>query len=220
MKALLLFAVVLFAACGGGGGSDDPPDARVDSPPAADAAPDAPIDAPIDAPPMACTPGYMNLCNEPPPSIALTLAAGTTTINTDTDARCRVYPQAGGPEICLLYYTRIEIPAGATVVATGGRALAMASTSELLLDGTIDVGAVRARAQRPAGALVTCPGATAPEEDLGGGGGGAGGSYATAGGAGGMGDSDNGRGNDGTANGGVPGSAVAFSLLRGGCPGL
>jgi len=217
MQGRLAFAFVMLSACGaacGSSGGDGPADAPpVDSPPSADAR----VDATLDALPSMCVPGYLDLCNESPPSIALAVA-GAATVNTDTDPRCRVRSQVGGPEVCVFYYTKIEIPAGASLFAFGSRALAMASTEELIIDGTLDVGSLRSRTQRPAGSLVACAG-TAPKEDLGGGGGGAGGTNATQGGPGGLGDTDNGRNADGTGTGGIASAAAAFSVLRGGCPG-
>ena len=204
MRALLV-SVLVVAACS----FPRPDDSGVaDGPPGGDG-------------PASCVSGLIDLCRQAAPTQALTVAA-VQKINTDTDSRCRTVAQNGGPDLCLLYFTRVEIPVGAELIAHGTRPLALAATSQIWIDGTLDVASTRVRSgamEFGAGSQATCPFGSAPEDDGGGGGGGAGGSFATVGGDGGTGDLDDGGGTPGDAPGGTAGAVVSFTALRGGCPG-
>ncbi len=186
--------------------------------------PDARVDAmPIDAPP--CVPGYIDLCNTAARTDMFTPSANTE-IDTGSDARCTVKTQTNGPDLCILYFTKVDIPTGVRVDVHGNRALVLASTSTLAISGTLDASAHRATqgsqaVRGPASNFANCAFTANPESDGGGGGGGAGGTFATQGGTGGIGDENDSNGQGGTATGGVPGTAVAEppTVLRGGCPG-
>jgi hypothetical protein len=200
MRALLALVLGTSAACGfsGSNGSADGPD------------PDDP-----------CTLGFVNLCGIAAGTQPLVVAASTK-INTDTDARCKVVAQSGGPDICVLSFSSLEISSGATLTFYGSRAVAVAATTEIIIAGTLDVASRRntQQAEPGAGSLASCMFERAVKEDLGGGSGGAGGTYATQGGAGGDGDLDNDNlPVDGAAPGGMPGPVDARSILRGGCSG-
>ena len=205
MRFPLVWALVLPACSFSGSSGSDP----VDGPP-------NPIDGPA-----SCVPGLIDLCSQAAPTGPLTVAA-IQKINTDTDSRCLTVAQSGGPDLCLLYFTRVDIPAGAELIAHGARPLALAATLEIRISGTLDVATTRVRMgalEFGAGSQATCPFGSAPEDDGGGGGGGAGGSFATVGGDGGTGDLNDGGGTPGDAPGGTAGAAVSFTALRGGCPG-
>jgi hypothetical protein len=177
-----------------------------------------PIDAPDGAPP--CTPGFLDLCAVPPPQNPLVFNTSET-IMTDNDARCIVVPQAGGgPSVCLLQGTNVNVNSGVTLTAIGARPLAFRSTSTMNIDGTIDVSSYRTRATPGAGANdASCTFVTTPTGKGGGSGGGAGGSLGAAGGAGGTGNTDQTSG-DPMAPGGMPGPALSsLTVLRGGCIG-
>ncbi len=193
-------------------GQDDP-----DAPVRADGQPAA--DASFDAPP--CAPGYLNLCDVKERADPFT-PTSSATINTTTDGRCIVKAQANGPELCILYFAKVDIPTGVTITVTGSRALVLASTTTLDIAGTLDVGSRRTRAERGAASNhSTCAYATNPESDGGGGGGGAGGSFSTQGGSGGAGDMNDNNDQGGSALGGLPGTAIDEppAVLRGGCQG-
>lgn len=212
MRALLFGGVVAWVACSFPRPPDSPQD--VDGP-----APDSgsSSDGAADSPIASCKPGFIDFCSEPAPTQALVIS-GSVTINTDTDARCRVKAQTGAPEICALFFTRFETSAAAVVSLRGGRAVAIVASEELVLRGVLDLGA-RAADAAPAGALLSCAHDRAAEADAGGGAGGAGGSFGGRGGDGGDGDIDTSTGADGRAFGGRAAAAVPLTALRGGCTG-
>ena len=194
----------LVSACGFSGaqgidGGTPPPDAD---------GPDVPT----------CVPDFVNLCDLPAPTEAFLV--GDVTIDTENDVRCRTVMQSGGPDICLLYFTEIEVAAGATLFAHGSRPLALVATGAMRIFGIVDVSSKRSRiampgaGSHPAGLCMTT---REPAGVLGpnGGGGGAGGTFGTRGGNGATGD------NDGqNLVGGLPGTAVpSLTMLRGGCNG-
>jgi hypothetical protein len=204
----LLASLTLLSACGfsGAAGNDVPP---------LDGGADA--DTPL---PPTCEAGFVDLCGQPPPTEALTTSA--ITIDTDNDARCRTVKQTGGPDLCLLYFTAVEVEAGGTFFAHGVRPLALASATTMSILGTLDVSSKRSRLARPGAgsspaATGLCTTTTPPIGVVGlnGGGGGAGGTLATQGGSGGLGDTD------GLSQlGGTPGAALpSLTMLRGGCDG-
>ena len=214
-------AVLFFSsACSFSGNNGTPaePDgpSGMDSQPKPDARPDAMPDAKV------CVPGYIDLCNVTARTDMFTPATNGS-LNTSTDGRCIVKTQTDDPDLCILYFAKVDIPTGVTITVTGSRALVLASTTTLSIAGTLDVGSRRMRPDRGAASNhSTCAYATNPENDLGGGGGGgAGGTFATQGGAGGTGDMNDNNNQDGNAPGGTPGTALADppAVLRGGCPG-
>lgn len=206
MRALLFGGVVACVACSFPRPPDSPQD--VDGPP-----PDGAADSPI----ASCKPGFIDFCSEPAPTQALVIS-GSVTINTDTDARCRVKRQTGAPEICALFFTRFETTAAAVVSFRGSRAVAIVASEEIVLRGVLDLGARTADAP-PAGALLSCAHDRAAEADAGGGAGGAGGSFGGRGGDGGDGDIDTSTGADDRAFGGRAAAGVPLTALRGGCTG-
>lgn len=167
---------------------------------------------------MQCVPGWLDLCTQPPPTIALDVTSAET-LDTDTDPRCRTYVQQAGGDVCLVHATSVNIGPGGSLTATGSRPLAIASATTLTLDGTIDVSSRRGVRTGPGAGDASCTFAATPEEDIGGAGGGAGGSFGAIAGNGGVGDSDNSSGNNGTAAAGQAGAAAMATYLRGGCAG-
>jgi hypothetical protein len=181
---------------------------------------DAEIDAdlPNDGPGLGCAPGFLDLCLQAPPTAALDITDAQT-LNTDTDSRCRTYPQAGGGPVCLIYVSSAAISDAGSLTVTGSRPLAIASTSLITLAGTIDV-ASHGSQIGPAADDSACAFEFTPDPDLGGGGGAAGGTFTQIGGDGGVGDSDSSLGDDGTALPGTHGPVTTIpTILRGGCPG-
>lgn len=176
---------------------------------------------PVDVNPE-CLPGIVNLCGQT--VVNADFVVSSDSFNTDSDNRCKVIEQTGGPDVCLLYYNRIEVQFGGVFKAYGSRTLAMVGKNSLLIRGTLDVGSHSASTNQPgAGSARTTPGLCAftspPEAADGGGAGGAGGTFLTRGGNGGMGNTDN-NPPPGNRLGGVPGPAIAApSILRGGCDG-
>ncbi|MBA3397030.1 MAG: hypothetical protein H0T89_30655 [Deltaproteobacteria bacterium] len=189
----------------GEGDGDGGVDAITDSPPLE-----------IDAPGTTCAAGFLDLCGEPPATEAFVIAVDRD-FNTDTDPRCRTFAQAGGPDVCLVMATSVQIAGGTALFVAGSRPLAIASAGSIDIMGILDVSSRRGGAPGPN--AQACPFARIPEDDPGGAGGAAGGTFVATGGIGGLGDSDTSLGADGNAPGGLPGSAVAISKLRGGCAG-
>lgn len=176
---------------------------------------------PVDVNPT-CLPGIVDLCGQVATNSDFVVSSDS--FNMDSDTRCKVIEQSVGPDICLLYYNRIEVQAGGTFRAYGGRALAMVAKDTLLIRGTLEVGSRSARVDQPgAGSSGTTAGLCAftspPEAADGGGAGGAGGTFLTQGGNGGNGNTDN-NPPPGNRLGGVPGPMIiAPDFLRGGCDG-
>lgn len=173
--------------------------------------------APGEPPGDGCA-GFLDLCAQAEPTTMFEVAGGQQMINTDKDPRCDTLTQAGGVNVCLIYATAVVIDGSATLTATGQRPLAIASTSTLTLEGTIDVGSHGGQ-QGPGADTAECSFAGMPANDTGGGGGGAGGSFTLAGGDGGSGDQNNNGSPSGPALPGKHGAITAISALRGGCPG-
>jgi hypothetical protein len=191
---------LLVTACGFAGGEGELPQ------------PDAP----------SCVPGFVNLCGQAP---AGNFIIASTQINTDADVRCKTVTQKGGLDVCLLYFTDVEIQAGGVLFAHGYRPLVLAATGTMKIAGTIDVSSLRSRAMMPGAgsnplAAGLCTFNAEPVQSNGGGGGGAGGTFAALGGAGGMGNLDGTDGSPADRAGGVPGDSFAsLPVLRGGCNG-
>ncbi len=177
------------------------------------------IDAPriVDAGPDAAneecfgSPSFARVCFAPTMHPALTLPA---TINTDTGC-ARVLAQTNGPEICVFIGQSITVSSSNTTVS-GSRALMLAASGSIVIDGDLEVGSVQAGRVGP-GANPASPACTTPtaggNDDQEGGGGGAGGSFGSPGANGA--DGRDGGGAAG-ASGGLPASILG---LRGGCPG-
>jgi len=185
-----------------------------DDTPGIDAA--LPADASVDGAP-ACVSGFLDLCKQAAPSEALDITDAQS-INTDMDLRCRTLTQPGNLDVCLLYMTGVHIAGTGSLTASGKRPLAIASSSTMTIDGTIDVGSHGGQ-RGPAADAAGCNFARSPDRDIGGGGGGAGGSFTLPGGDGGTGDQNNNAGQDGTALSGLHGTTTTVSVLRGGCIG-
>ncbi len=161
-----------------------------------------------------CVPGFLDLCGLPEPTDSLMLSGE---LDTAIDPRCQPFPQSGGPEVCLIYASEIEI-ASAGVVAYGTRPLAIAAVHSLKVQGALDVSSKRSRPGAGASSSTDaiCNYGQVPVANTQGAGGGAGGSFATAGGGGGVGN----VGAASTSAGGIPGSLQPTpTILRGGCNG-
>ena len=125
--------------------------------------------------------------------------------NTDIDSQCNggIVPQAGGPDICVLRYSTITIPAGIEAKITGHRALALVADDSLDVLGTLDVSA-DGIAPGPAGGIAANESSYSSDYKGGGGGG-----FGAPGGAGGSTSAPGGG-----ANGGAP-LAFPFTTLTG-----
>lgn len=181
-----------------------------------------------DPQPPTCEPRFLDLCDQPKPLDSFVVSS--TTINTDQDSRCKLLPQMGGPDVCLLHFKEVEIQQGGTLIAYGSRPLALVSSGAMRIHGTIDVSSKRSimtpaqPAQVGAGSAPTglglCAFTGSPQSAGGGGGGGTGGTFASQGGGGGIGNTDDSGGGDDDRAGGVPGTVLSLpSILRGGCNG-
>lgn len=187
-------------------------------PAADDGSPGSLVDASTDGP-LACVTGFLDLCGQPEPTGDFIV--GEIQIDTDNDTRCKTLTQSGGPDVCLLHFTEIEVKSGATFLAYGSRPLALVASTSIKVIGNLDVSSRRARLTQPGAGYAPeqdgfCGFATTPVDDTGGGGGGAGGTFISLGGVGGDGDIDG-----GAAAGGTPGVVHSRSptVLRGGCNG-
>jgi hypothetical protein len=166
----------------------------------------------------ACVAGFLDLCKQAAPSTALDIT-NAQSINTDSDPRCRKLTQPAGSDVCLIYATRVAISGGGVLTASGKRPLAIASSSTMTIDGTIDVGS-HGTPQGPAADTGNCDFGSNPAMDLGGAGGAAGGSFTLAGGNGGTGDKNDNGAPAGTAPPGTHGATTPIGgVLRGGCAG-
>jgi hypothetical protein len=195
-------AVLFSFGCGfdGARGSSPEPDARPDT-------------GPEDLP--ACPSGFVDLCGLEPTEQTLVIGEGDPkTLDTDTNQACVNLTQPDGSSVCLLYYRNVSI--SGSLVAYGGRPLAIAAAEHLQISGVVDVSSRRVPDDRPgAGSRRTaCTFTGLPEASTGGGGGGAGGSFLSAGGTGGRGDRT-------ASDGGRPGTPLTAApiALRGGCYG-
>jgi hypothetical protein len=135
----------------------------------------------------------------------LGVQSGSMALSTDSGCDA-VVAQASGASICVRKYASITIAAGATVRATGARALALVATSSFSLAGTIDVSADAAIAG-PGAPLNAGNGGAGATTATGGGGGGGG----TAGAAG----ADANSQTAGGAAGAMTGSATLIPLVAG-----
>jgi len=124
-------------------------------------------------------------------------------IDTDTDSRCSVQSQDGGPDVCVIGGKDLTVSQPLT--PRGMRPLVLVAVDDLEVDATIDIRGNATNA--PAGSNTgVCTGTGAGQ----GGGGGGGGSFGAASGGG-------GGGGGGTGGGGAGARALAF--VRGGCNG-
>jgi hypothetical protein len=140
-------------------------------------------------------------------SVAAWLAIAGS-IDTSTDARCKVIAQPQNTELCVIAADTLVITGDARV--RGGRVLVLLATSTLSIEATLNGSSTRGGAAGPAAgdcaSLAGSEGSTTT-----GGGGGGGGSFGGPGGQGGL-------GYLGGAGGGVAPTLVA-ARLRGGCAG-
>jgi hypothetical protein len=165
-----------------------------------------------------------SVCFDRAPTTPLTIAASTTiNTNTVTPGACHeIRVQTGGPSLCLIAATRIEITSGATLRAFGPHPLVLFAVQQITVSGTIDVAShigetidsmrvLGAGARTAVGCNAIGVDGTNTGNSNNGGGGGAGGSFGGAGGAGGNGRNGVPRGN--------PQPASSATVLVGGCPG-
>jgi hypothetical protein len=165
-----------------------------------------------------------SVCLPQPPTTPLTIAASTT-INTASTGpgNCHeIRPQPGGPSLCLIAATRIEIVSGATLRAFGPHPLVLFVAQRIAVAGTIDVAShvnetldgkpvLGAGARTATDCNAIGVDGTTTTNGNNGAGGAAGGSFAGVGGLGGNGRNGVPRGN--------PQPARAAAVLVGGCPG-
>ncbi|HMG23761.1 MAG TPA: hypothetical protein VK607_20650 [Kofleriaceae bacterium] len=190
-----------------------------------------------------CIGGHLlgKLCLQSAPTDPVSLS-GAMSINSaaTTGGGCtEIHPQPGGPSLCIIAGTTIDIPAGVTVRAfavnqggttsTSTNPVVLIATRAITIAGTLDVAShvhetfpgdipvLGAGARTAVGCAATGldgqPGKPSGSMDSFGGGGGAGGSFGTTGGAGGGGGNNNNVGHGNPVAGTVP------NLLVGGCPG-
>lgn len=159
-------------------------------------------DVPSDVDPARCLGGgLISVCPEPPPTAGLSVA-GMQVLDTENEPTC-ITQMSGNLEVCVLLRTSINVAAGATLRVTGKRPLVLASTSTLVVRGTIDASSVLQKPPGGGGNPALCmPGAMSGAT----GAGGAGGSYG-------------GRGGRGGDNGSQPAAPVPLDHIQGGCPG-
>ncbi len=185
--------------------------------------------------------GSVCLSTAPAGPVTLTAVAGPINSGAVASGGCtEMVPQAGGPALCVIAGTTIDIPAAVTIRAfavsqnaadTGTHPLVLVATDSITIEGTIDVAshvndtlaggipALGAGARTAVGCAATGLDGTmgkpvgGSSNDSYGGGGGAGGSYGSLGGAGGSGGNNNNIGHGNPVLGTVP------NLLVGGCPG-
>jgi len=176
---------------------------------------DAMVDAGPDAENEECfgSPSIAQVCFAPSMHPPLILP---TTIDTDTSCP-RELLQAGGPAICVFIGQSITVPAAGTTVS-GTRALMLAASGSITVEGDLEVGSVQEGRVGPAAnplapaCTVPTPGGNSTND---GGGGGAGGSFGSIGANGAAGRDGGGAGNPGIAS-PIP---TPIAGLRGGCPG-
>jgi hypothetical protein len=170
--------------------------------------PDAGADAAIDGPQFCYGTSIVRACLPAEPTMAVAQAAA---INTDTGCQV-VQPQPGGPELCIIAGTTIDVTGTANVV-TGARPLVLVATDSITIAALAVLDASsRTTTRIGAGANATCSGPTAGQNSVataGAGGAGAGG-FGTVGG-------DGGNGSVAKGIGGLP--ETMPMLLRGGCKG-
>jgi hypothetical protein len=176
-----------------------------------------------------------SVCLSAAPTGPLSLSGATTinAANVPTGSCTQLVPQTGGPALCVLAGTSIDIATGATLravgvnpigsTATGTNPLVLIAMDAITVSGTLDVSshsgetvggdpALGAGARTTAGCFAT--GVDGPAgAGSNGGGGGAGGSFGAVGGAGGNG------GNNNQTSHGTPMAAMPPRQLNGGCPG-
>lgn len=155
--------------------------------------------------PGTITPRYLPTICDAPATTAMAISIAAI-VDTSTDSECigGIVDQAGAPDICVLHHSSITIAATGSLRATGTRALALVSDSDIEVAGTIDVSA-DADASGPGGSVRS--GGSAASDGFGGGGAG----FKTPGGAGGSNTVDG-----GAANGGTSRDAVASQVFLGG----
>ncbi len=142
----------------------------------------------------------------------VTLPTGTVnltgTINTDSDSRCVVQKQTGGPDVCMIGGNDLNVTA--MLRAIGSRPLVLVAVHDLTVSAVLDVSG---DATMPAAGANTgnCIGTGPGAASMGSPGGGGGGGFGATGAAGGNG-----------ANGAIGGAAGTTSMptfVRGGCDG-
>lgn len=211
------------------------------SSPATDGAPrvpDAGADASADATP-ACAdsvvpfgPTNFSCLDIPLPGAAIVVDSGSTgVIDTDegtleldgpiTSLASAVVLQQGGPDLLLVAVDRLEVESGGTLLFSGSRPIAIVSAGDVVIDGTVDIGASGSTGGPGSGGPGCSAGAgapgepqTAPNTGNAAGTGGGGGGFGSAGGAGARVQA---AGDD--VSGGIVSGSATLEPLRGGCPG-
>jgi len=159
-----------------------------------------------DAPP--CIGTLLFVCPEMRPLTPLVI--DSELIATDADPRCEQFHQDGGPQLCVIFGTTIDLIGIVTV--TGTKPLVLVARDTLRVSNTLDVSSRRNSITGPGANDITCNASSVGTGNAMGGGGGAGGSFGGSGGAGGAGATG--------AAGGVAGEPQpTITVIRGGCTG-
>ncbi len=181
-----------FHTADAGGSSDARNDARSD----------ANVDAFSDS--LTCLGTLKPICFTTPPTGMLMIGGA---IDTTSDVRCASYPQAFGPDLCVMSGSTVNVAAAMVV---GSRPLVLVATDLLTVSGALDASS-RSSGMIGAGANGAGCSATAGAPQGQGGSGGGGGGFGGVGGGGGKGS--------GGALQGAGGSLLTVTDIRGGCAG-
>ncbi len=175
----------------------------------ADASTDTPVPDTFTADAQLCFGSLTRVCLAAPPTGTIIIAGA---FDTDTDPRCDVHAQTGGPQLCVVAGGLISIE---NTTAFGLRPLVFIGSGGITVNGAITVSSPRTGALGAAATATPCTnmqnGTASPSGN--GGGGGAGGSFGTAGAAGG------GGGGNSPGSGGTIGATLDPLVIRGGCAG-
>ena len=147
-----------------------------------------------------------DICDVPAPDASFNVNQSGQ-LDSSLDANCNggVVTQSGAPSLCVMHYGAISIDAPATLSIIGDRSIAFVADDDMVVSGTVDLGA-KQNTNGPGGGLTTSGGLPTDH----GGGGGAG--FATSGGAGASQTFDGGALNAGTAT----ANPISYSALVGG----
>lgn len=200
--------ITIVAACSYRPGVVPDDDEPIIDAPLADARPDVPAGSVC----FGSEPGLYVECFPNAGSVPTGPYTPPTTFNTDEMANCsRVFQQTGGPPLCVKFAGTITVTQPTRVI--GSRAAVFLATESIAINSTLDASSF----DNSLGAAANtgpCNGSSAGGSNTSngssaGGGGGGGGGFGSAGGSGGA----------GSATAGLPGTAVALALIRGGCSG-
>jgi hypothetical protein len=152
----------------------------------------APADTPPDGP--ICFTGLVKSCLQP----TMTSVEIFGSIDTSSDARCAMFTQTNGPELCIISGDTVTVSGATTVV--GARPLVLEAATTLQVDATLDASTVTGGQIGAAAQAISC----ASDAPLGKNGAG-GGSFGSVGGDGGTGS--------------PAGPVITPTIVRGGCAG-